>query len=382
MKNLIFFISSFGFGHLNRTIAIIRTILKTIEGIRIHFFGHQKHCNFFKKSIRNYIKNSSNEILTYPAFTDIGFFYQQNKLYPNIQKTVNNAYSFYIHKSIKLEKKITRMLKYYSNSLFCSDISPLAFDIAKNLDSFSVGISNFDWYSVFNNLPTNNFKNKLLLEKITEKLKSSYKKMDLLFRLPLYSKKTLISLNSTNVMDVNFFCRKKTLSKDRFNNKFNIDTKTISIFISNGMSIKFPSKEASLTNIYQQKFETSQRNLMFFTSSNNKNKFFKKIPTKETESQNWIGNCDIFVGKPGWGSISEAMLNNVKMVLIPINENIESVELTKQSQSFGGSITLSREDFLQGIWLNKIIYNKIPNYTKMIKGDGDIQIVSEIIKLI
>ena len=77
MKNIYFFVSSFGFGHLTRTIAIIREILRTDSEYIVHLFAPKNQCDFFIKSINNEYKN---RIRTYPISTDMGLYYEKGEI--------------------------------------------------------------------------------------------------------------------------------------------------------------------------------------------------------------------------------------------------------------------------------------------------------------
>lgn len=373
MKNIFVFVSSFGFGHLTRTIAIIREILKISSEYFFHLFASKSQCDFFIKSINNEYQN---RIRIYPISTDMGLHYDKGELSPNIAKSINNAYEFYVAKKNRILDKIRKQMINDDLGLIYSDASPLAFDIAKEYNMKSLLVSNFDWFSVFKNLicENNSLENKKL--SICKSLEDSYSKNSLLLKLPL-SDEDCFSLNSEiKVKEVGFFSREKTMSHNEFLEKYELENK-FTIFLSFGKTLKLNLKKRGiLSNIEQN------QDINIITSNiNQKVKGIHQIPKNVTESQNWIGNCDLFIGKPGWGTMTECVMNNVKMLLVPITSNIESNKLIEYAKEIGGTDSIDPLEFESMLWLKNLHKKKIVDYKINLNLNGKEEIVKEIRKL-
>ena len=374
MHNLIMFISSFGFGHLSRTVAVVRKLFNNREDINVHLIAPLEHCDFFMRSMILSHKEFKDNIIIHPIKTDEGLFYERFSLKPNLEKTINQAYSFYIKQSSSFAQKVIKRIEKLSNKLIYSDISPMAFEIAEQIDENALAVSNFDWYTVFDNLPV---KDNILLErkiKITEYLKDSYNKSKILLKLPLSDNECFVNAESMDVTEISFFCRDKTQSNKKFRTKQGFHEDSLLIFLSFGYQNQL--KLIDSKNLTRQ---ISKKNIHLITSHVNKDvKNATSIPENETESQNWIGNCDLFIGKPGWGSMSECIINKVKMLLIPIKENIESGKLINKSLEIGGTRVLKEGEFENLSWLKDIREMKIPQYKDGMKKDGKETIVDKI----
>ena len=53
----------------------------------------------------------------------------------------------------------------------------------------------------------------------------------------------------------------------------------------------------------------------------------------------------MFIGKPGWGTMTECIMNNVKMLLVPIISNIESNKLIEYAKEIGGTDSIDPTKF-------------------------------------
>ncbi len=372
MKNIFFFVSSFGFGHLTRTIAIIREILRKKSDYCIHLFAPKDHCEFFKKSIKS---DYQNRIRTYSIVTDMGLYYEEGELSPNIAKSISKAYEFYITKKNEVLNEIRKQMSNDNPGLIYSDASPLAFVIAKEYNMKSILVSNFDWSSVYRNLncERNSLEKKLL---ICKSLEESYSKNSLILKLPLSDEHCFFINEKIEVKEIGFFSREKTMNRIEFLEKYEMENK-FTIFLSFGKTLKLNlEKREILANLTQ-----NQKYNIIMSSINQKVEGTYQIPTSVTESQNWIGNCDLFIGKPGWGTMSECIMNNVKMLLVPIESNIESNKLIEYAKEIGGTDSIEPTEFESMLWLNNINNKNINDYKNNLNIDGKEEIVNEIEKL-
>jgi len=105
------------------------------------------------------------------------------------------------------------------------------------------------------------------------------------------------------------------------------------------------------------------------------------IPENETESQDYIGACDLIISKFGYGIVSEGIMSKTPMILArrKILEDERGMERLKK---YGLGEEISREDMIEGNFISKIekVYGKDP-YEDMpdrLKRDGKKEIVETI----
>ncbi len=378
MLNLFVFVSSFGFGHLTRTIAIIRHILEKSKIVNVHLIGPNAHCDFFMRSFQNEVEEVKNRIRVIPIQTDLGLFYEKHSIEPNIDKSIIYAHDLYVKQKDKKIEILKDIIDGYSNSIIYSDMSPLAFDVAESLKLHSIATSNFDWHSVFVNLNVDNAKLTDKKEEVSQSLYESYRKSDVLIRLPLSDSRSFIPLGKKKVIDVGFFAREKTLTKEEFHHRNAIPNDQKIAYISYGKYMPLNLKR--LDSIIKQNPSLA---VHFFTTDINDSKGgISSIPSDETESQNWIGNSDFYIGKPGWGTLSECIVNRVKLLLVPIHSNFESQILLHETLKLGGSITLPQSEFMDMHWIRNLDTLEIPEYNDNIDKSGLNTISNYILDLI
>ena len=378
MLNLFAFVSSFGFGHLTRTIAVIRHLLDLSKDIYIHLIGPEAHCEFFNRSIRSCNSKYVDRVRSISFQTDLGLHYDKFSIEPDIDKSITNSYDFYVKNKYEKLEKLTKIVKRFSKTVIYSDISPLAFDLANELSLPSLAVSNFDWYSVFSNLKLENSDLEEMHKEVSQSLYDSYRKSDVLIQLPLSDEKSFIPLGNKKIIYSGFFARKKTIDKAKFHSITNIPQNHKIAYVSYGMNI--PLKLDKLSSKMKNNPDLS---IHFLTSKiNDTSGTISTIPSSETESQNWIGNCDYFIGKPGWGTLSECIVNQVKLLLVPTLVNIESQILIRETLKLGGSKILLQSDFQEMSWIDKLTIMDIPEYKDNIDKSGLNTISNHILDLL
>lgn len=290
MKTIIYYISDYGFGHAARSIAIIRELLEREPSYRV-IICHSFAMEFLRDSLP-YDQVSFRKIAT-----DVGYFLKEGSLEPDKEKLAKE-FDRFVEKwesKIQLEVQFFQQMKI---DLVVSDISPLPFEAADKVGIPSVGISNFTWYTAYENL---------LDEKRLEIWKNSYTKMSCFF---------LLAGNQESHWPCEkrlfpFFARKVQEGKmERILDWVNPTRKKIVIFF--GLGMKIEGIEVESLPLWESD------NCVFIVSSNvevDRNNVFS-IPIEETESQAYIAASDLVITKAGWGTISEAVVYNVPLLIL------------------------------------------------------------------
>ena len=108
-----------------------------------------------------------------------------------------------------------------------------------------------------------------------------------------------------------------------------------------------------------------------------------KIPNNETETQNYVGMCDLVVSKTGYGTVSEVIRAKMPMFLLKRDGFKEDELIGNKVEELSIDRFISEEPFLDGAWMNEI--NHLDIYTKgfnklndRFKNDGIPEIVETI----
>ncbi|MHA1400474.1 MAG: glycosyltransferase family protein [Candidatus Heimdallarchaeaceae archaeon] len=308
--NVAYYISSFGMGHISRAIPIIKKLLQ--KGI-VHVKTHKKGL----LSIHANIGLHPN-LRTYNQIFDV--WLQYKGITPNYLESIEYAYKFYQQQQRKIIESERNFLQKNKINLIIADIPTLLDLLSKHYEIPVIGISNFDWGKLFEYLAIKIDNPKL--EKIVETLKSSYQKYDLHIALPL--NKGLISKNEKK--EVGFYTRIATRTREEIVKSLNIKDSQLIVFVSYGMSLPIP------TSLLTDKL-LNHEELEIITSNNGeiiKNERIHYIPPSDFMSQDYIAASDLYIGKPGWGTLSECYCYNVPLVLFEFEENLEWKVLAKE----------------------------------------------------
>jgi Glycosyltransferase family 28 C-terminal domain. len=326
-----FYISSHGFGHLTRTLVHIEKYLNETEE-KIYLASGFKQVEFAKVYLENYEKRLTYEELT----TDIGLINKKNSLEVDkagLEEELHNfikSWDEVVNQQIKAleNKKIKKIVV---------DISSIGILVGDRMKVSVEAISNFTWYNQYDFLN--------LDESIIRKFYEVDQKITKFFVYPL-------SLNLSHLKcekeSIDYVCRPFDYTKI---NKIKKEHKKI-VFIGCG-------KSAHLEQIEVKNFEGT----IFFTDGikigGEGRHILLPIETKDT--QNYIAASDFIITKAGWGTVAEAFLSKVPMVLIEregvLEDSYTINELKKQNKAM--SIKLEELKILDMEILEQEIINLI-----------------------
>lgn len=311
MKTFVFYVSDYGFGHATRCIALIRSILNTREDVQVII------CNSFAiQFIRASLAGYGDKVIFRDVETDVGFVLKENSLDLDKGKLKQSYEEFCMRLPQKINNEID-FLSAFSVDCIISDISPIAFEIADRLEVPSIGISNFTWYTAYKNI---------VPDSSLQVFKSMYKKMDCFYMLAGSNEESCARLNTSSF---NFYSRTiNTLEVKKLEKKLNPTGEKQIIFIPLGMKI-------DIGDITKFPLWDDER-YVFIVSHNMKieHKNVHKIPGNYTESQNYVATADCIISKAGWGTVSEAVLQNKPLLIIDrkgMSEDQNTIQFLKDN---------------------------------------------------
>ena len=285
---IVFFVSSHGFGHMTRNLAIIENILN-YTNYTIYIFSGQNQNNFAKI----YLKKFVNKIIYTDIVNDIGFINKFNSLEIDKVLLEEKLNKFILDWESIISSEIIS-LENLNIKCIVSDISPLGCIIGKKLNVPVIFASNFTWIEQYEHIDIDTL--------IIEKFKEAYSFINKFIKYDLCL--PMNSFDQKETFDIGFFCR--TISLTRINE----------IRCSYGESIFITcGKSASLSSIKIKNF-----NGTIFTTSGidivSEKCNVVRLPLDILDTQNYISASEFVITKAGWGTIAEAIIGNTPLVMI------------------------------------------------------------------
>ena len=333
-----YFVSSHGFGHATRTVAIlneIHSIDKSVEFLLVSDLNEA----FWKQNL-----TSSINFKNYRTQTDIGIV-QKDPFRYDLEETIQSLSKFLKSTDIGHEH-LAQTLNSMGVKKVISDISPLGVVIANRLKIPSILVENFTWDWIYESLTSE--KKEFLL--ISKQVKRIYESVALRIQMKPFCKK------NDRAFQVNPVHRQFRQSPSTIKSKLGIDpSESFTLISTGGISYKYQ---------FLQKLEQSSRN--FVISGN-----FKKI----TKSNNLVflpidsnlyypdlvRSSNQVVSKVGYGTAVECWAAGKKLLGIFRDNFRESNVLRKFLKSEGLVHEITLENFDNGDWIQEI--NKLDGLT-------------------
>ena len=360
MTTICFYISDYGYGHASRDIAIVRQILNAFTDVKI-FVKTDTPFHFVKQSLPQ--KN----VEVIQQKNDIGVAFKENSVSVDRERTKKmleewlNSWDEYIQNEKRFCEK-------HNINLILSDIVPQPFIVADELDIPSIAISNFTWhyifYSLFGDTPA------------TERIKEAYQRADVALVLPFNEDMDFLKFRKKK--EISLVSREISVGRWVMRRKCGVSDDELLVYVGVGLSF-----DPSFMR-YMKPIEAP--NVKFLTSSNTELPFGEtiKIPTNETETQNYIAMCDLVVSKTGYGTVSEAVRAMIPMFMLKREGFKEDELIGNKVKELGIGKFISEKSFLDGDWIERLdevksLRERFDNLPKRFKEEGVQEIINTMI---
>ena len=285
MTTIGFYISSHGFGHLTRSLVIIKKLLEITDTL-IYIGSAAKQLEFAKLYLNEY----NDRIITSELTTDIGLINQRKKLSVD-QKSLELK----LHEFIKSWDRVVdceiNQLKSYNIKMIVTDISPIGPLVANKLNVKCYAISNFTWVEIYEKLRLNN--------RIIKEFINAYKHVDEFIE---YSLRLPSIHRFGKSIGVGFISREIDFSRVKeiketfgeyvlFTLGQSAELNQISISDYQGKIIAFQGVDICAPNV-------------------------TNLPIDIIDTQNYVAASRMVITKAGWSTIAEALISGVPLVLI------------------------------------------------------------------
>ncbi len=319
--NIVYYITGHGYGHTVRSIEIIKALLGKNTNI------------FVRTSAPQWLFNDLNKIRYYENHLDFGAI-QQDSFSIDKQQTLEKYADLISNKDQLLTGEIN-FLKENKINLVVSDIIPFAFDAAKETTIPAIAVGNFSWDWIYQAWISEYHQYKFVIDDIQQ----SYKKADILLRLPFYGDMSVFP----KIKDVSLVGRKASMDKTSVLQKLGLHNHTKKIVL-------LALREQDLADVNWEKIESITG--YTFISSSRKIKcsniqFFQEglLPFQDI-----LNACDMVISKPGYGIVSETIINQTPILYIPRKDFAEEKVLQDVLQKECVSEKLLYDDFKNGAW--------------------------------
>jgi len=356
MNRIAYYISDHGYGHASRSIALIRKLKEKLKDIEIYV-----NSSYPLKFLRDSLTNDDG-IKFQRVKNDFGYVSDEN-MEINPEK-IKYRYKNWLETWKSYIYREKEFCKSKEINLVISDISPQPFIVSDELGIPSVGISNFTWYEIYEELFNET--------KRLEELKKAYQRADFGLILPLetdldpFKKREKIGLisreNSKNYQTV----RKEIGASEKEKIIYFGVGKS---YFNNGKSeIQFPDELRENYSVLVSSGYDLIDNPDYV------------IPEDETESQDYIAACDLIISKFGYGIVSEGIKSRTPMILAKRNI-LEDEKGMEKLAKFRMVDEVSRSDLINGEYVEKVrqIFNQRGNYLqnvpKRFRQDGSKEVI-------
>jgi len=333
------YISNHGFGHATRMSALVEELVKI--GIRCHI-----------------ITNRPQEIFSHlnPQYTiyrklalDFGIR-QQDWLNTDIEATAKDLIALWESKETLIKEEIDYCLQ-QKISFIVSDISFLPFLVAERLSIPSCGVSNFDWFYVYDgilNIRSENEKTEDSkgvgsdLDRVLQGIKSCYSKADFAIALPFSDGESIGSFRK--VFNGGLLAKKVKGNRKSLERDFNLQAdRDVLLLAIKEREWNFEE----LSNLCQT------GNYVLCKQKGFEHSLYRTIPETYPFAQ-IVSTADVVVTKTGYSTLAESVQYGRKVVYSDRKMFPEDRVLVKGMKNYKASYYLDPDELERADW-NEIL---------------------------
>lgn len=319
-----FYISDYGFGHASRSIALMRALHASMN------------CTISVRTdtSADFIRDSCPFVSVEKKRNDIGTVMHDSTSRVDRVETEKSLHHWISSWDTWIAEE-TAFCKERAVNMILSDITPQAFLVSKTLDIPGIGVSNFTWDLIFRQLYGNSPE--------VQMIHDAYASADLGVVLPLNESLDVFKERAF----VPLISREPTLSRKEMRKRLGISDTEILVYVGSGLS--FNSVPACLHKLINSGLRVLVSENQPFHHPN-----IIRIPGSETETQNYIGMCDLVVTKPGYSTVSESIRAKIPLLIFTREGFAEDAYIIHPLETAGIGKQLSWETIESGDWITDI----------------------------
>ena len=343
-KNLCFYLSDHGFGHIARNIPLIAEAVRRIDGY-VYVVCGERHLEFAKANLLEILTPEQFSRIRYRAeHTDIGLILQQGTLLVDTV-ALTNACAQYLAELPERAKREADWLRQHDVAAALCDMPLWSISACEQAGVPLLYVGNFTWTELYR---------EFLPEHIWKAYAAEYRKIQHGMLYALHNPEMLeflprVELSATSLVARPFHPDEIRTIRERHTCPI--------VFVALGMSAQF-TQPVSVEGVKAHFYVTEGVPL---TGSN-----VTVIPYSTLHTQDYVAAADYVITKAGWGTVAECLLAQKPMALFARDSVLEdrtTIRLLEQKK-LGIKVTYEQltemSDLLEQ--MKRITYPAVPEY--------------------
>ena len=330
MRTICFYVSDYGAGHAARSIALVRAILAADPSVRI-IVKSEGPFDLLARSLPD------PRVTVIPCRNDISVPLQLGTDAVDTEATRALLEDWHTTWEAFVAREV-RFCRDECVSLILSDIVPQPFLVADDAGIPSVAVSNFSWDTIYAHLLSEN-------APVVTGMRHAYSRASLACILPFHLPMPAFPRR----VPVSLLARAITVPRVEMRTRLGIPADARVVFFNP----RCPPDQLSQTFLFEVSREPGIRLVMpspFAAVHPN----IIPLPTGETESQNWIGMCDVVVTRCGYSTVSEAVQAQVPLVVWERPGFIEDRAIAATIRRLGVGTAISYPEICSPAWISRL----------------------------
>lgn len=299
MGTIAYYASDSGFGHITRSLAILKNIIKNSD-YTIELVCGESQIEYSRVFLHKYLDRVNFTVLK----TEVGITLKENTFEYDMDATTHQIKEYLNQLPLNVEKEVSR-LKELNVLMVITDISILGVEVAKKLGVQVVAISNYTFYHRFKKIGFD--------EALIKPFYDSINSVDCFYEFAYADDMPEFTCPKQKVGIV--ARRVNSLASSDFRHRY-----WPSAYISVGQVAKRDSIKLDFPggHIYTTGKTVVEGNARIL-----------KLPSRIGHSQDYISASSIAVIKPGWSQVVECLIAGIPFAVINFN-NIEDGEIIEK----------------------------------------------------
>lgn len=358
MSDIRYYITGHGLGHASRSCQIINTLRRRHPELSVEVVSTAAPWFF-----RGFLDA---KVPVRPLALDFGVL-QQDSLVMREAETLH-AYRNFLPERQHLVTQEAASLRAEGVKLVAADIPAAAFAAAAAAGVYSVGISNFTWDWIYAGLAEGRGGYDEVLNSLTE----DYRKADLLLRLPFHGEESVIRA----VEDQPLVARLSTYDKEEIRAKLGIPAgQRLGLISFGGFGLQTfdPSPLRKLEGwifLSETLPDGAPANL-------------RPLSEGDYTYPDLVRAVDVVVTKPGYGIVSECLVNGTACLYTGRGDFREQALLIEGLRRYGRAREIGNDDLRRGNWGAALEYLLAqPEPAERLASGGDVVIADKLARLV
>ncbi len=353
--NWAYYITGHGYGHIVRSVEIIKSILVHDPMATVHI-----RTTAFEWLFSDVLGET---VFLHKSKLDVGVL-QKNSFAVDKPATLQANQELLLNK-ISLINLESDFLRQNQIDIALADIPPLAFEIAEKANILCYAVGNFSWDWIYSDFTVEHPQ----FHEIIRNIKNAYSKATCLFQLPFSGDMSVFPKSISTPL----VARKAQISKEQARKILglnNYDTVILIALRSQDL------EQVNWDNVGRLK------NYKFLISSKQIDQpNFVHIPEGTLTFTDILNACNLVISKPGYSLLSECIANQIPILYIPRQHFIEDVPLIRALKQDFKSQELDYPSFISGDWqsaIDRLLHSD--KKWRPVPSDGADFIIKEILK--